>query len=382
MNNIQENEHLQPTLGFGIDNNSGPQTPVVKIAGVRDSIQTKLKTTMKRKAIVPEPQTTHMISSDEEDVFVPTTSKVQNTKTTTNQKQRTVVKKVKPAQPDNDNDDNTAVMETVKNMPVVQLKDFFLFQNVSNVEEDHEAELDMIALSMGCESLKEISTFQYPLRSVIFMLLYLNQNFQSILMNVKTLEKIVKSIPEVLQSLVEDWTDIEISEQCAQSSLNSLWAVWPTYVKKIIRTTTLPYEKWHTTFILNLEEPDIDISPTSLYRRDMLILRQSLVDLATTPNFIAQIRNSFLSQNTTTTSMSATPVHTQMQLAAVPGLRPAKHGGSGDERSIVDAYSRMTSRLTAGQGSFVISCNLAESPFTTKADVMMEDYVFDLKVYK
>lgn len=201
------------------------------------------------------------------------------------------------------------------------------------------------------------------------MLLYLNQNFQTIFLNVKLLEKITKTVPSIMQSLVEDWTDMEISEQCAQSSLNSLWAIWPTYVKKILRTTTLQFEKWHTNYIMSLEEPDIDIFPTSLFRRDMLILRQSLIDLATTPDFVVQIKNSFSSANTTTTSTCATRAPTQMQLAAVPGLRPAKRGGNGDEKDIVDAYSRLTSRLTTGQGSFDTSCNLAESPFTTKADV-------------
>lgn len=48
------------------------------------------------------------------------------------------------------------MQETVKNMPVVQLKDFFLSQNVSNVDDDYEAELDMVALSMGCTTLKDI----------------------------------------------------------------------------------------------------------------------------------------------------------------------------------------------------------------------------------
>lgn len=85
------------------------------------------------------------------------------------------------------------MQETVKNSPVVQLKDFFLSQNVSNIDDDHEAELDMVALSMDCTSLKDIPQFQYPLRSVIFMLLYLNRNFQSIFLNVKLLEKITKT---------------------------------------------------------------------------------------------------------------------------------------------------------------------------------------------
>lgn len=77
--NIDESTVVQPILGFGVEHPSGPQSPSIKITGVREQIQTKLKTTMKRKQPTEIPQQ-NLISSEEEDMFVATTSKNNNNK--------------------------------------------------------------------------------------------------------------------------------------------------------------------------------------------------------------------------------------------------------------------------------------------------------------
>lgn len=40
--NIDESSVLQPILGFGVENPSGPQSPSIKITGVRETNSNKI----------------------------------------------------------------------------------------------------------------------------------------------------------------------------------------------------------------------------------------------------------------------------------------------------------------------------------------------------
>ncbi|XP_050443882.1 uncharacterized protein LOC126847619 [Adelges cooleyi] len=92
--------------------------------------------------------------------------------------------------------------------------------------------------------------------------------------------------------------------------------------------------------------------------------------------------SSELYRNTATTSTSCTPALTQTQLVAVPGSVIAPSGGHGDELDIDDEFSSLTSKLSTGRISLDISLQKDTQSKTAKAHVIMEDYVYELKMYK
>ncbi|XP_050443878.1 uncharacterized protein LOC126847616 [Adelges cooleyi] len=94
------------------------------------------------------------------------------------------------------------------------------------------------------------------------------------------------------------------------------------------------------------------------------------------------VTNSASCRNTGTTCTSSTPVLTQTQLVAVPGSVVAPSGGQDDEIDIDDEFSSLTSKLSTGKISLDISLQKDTQSKTAKAHVMMEDFVYELKIYK
>ncbi|XP_050420226.1 uncharacterized protein LOC126833114 isoform X9 [Adelges cooleyi] len=95
-----------------------------------------------------------------------------------------------------------------------------------------------------------------------------------------------------------------------------------------------------------------------------------------------RVNNSDSSQNTATTSTSSTRVLTQTQLVAVPGSVAAASGEHVEEFDIDDEFSSLNSKLTTGKISLDISLQKDTQSKTAKAHVLMEDYVYELKMYK
>ncbi|XP_050443866.1 uncharacterized protein LOC126847600 [Adelges cooleyi] len=95
-----------------------------------------------------------------------------------------------------------------------------------------------------------------------------------------------------------------------------------------------------------------------------------------------RVNNSDSSRNTATTSTSSTRAHIQTQLVAVPGSVVAPSGGHGEDFDIDDEFSSLTSKLTTGRISLDISLQKDTQSKTAKAHVLMEDYVYELKMYK
>lgn len=87
-------------------------------------------------------------------------------------------------------------------------------------------------------------------------------------------------------------------------------------------------------------------------------------------------------RNTATTSTSSTRALTQTHLAVVHGSKEVQSGGSGDAFDLDDEFLSLDSRFSTGKTSLDISLQTDTLQKQYKAEVQMEEFVYELKIYK
>lgn len=83
-----------------------------------------------------------------------------------------------------------------------------------------------------------------------------------------------------------------------------------------------------------------------------------------------------------TTSMSSTPARTQMLLVAARGSREAQSGTDGGDVDIDEEFTSILSRFRTGRASLDITLQKANQTNTLKAEVSMDELVYELKIYR
>ncbi|KAL5238916.1 hypothetical protein ACI65C_006326 [Semiaphis heraclei] len=89
-----------------------------------------------------------------------------------------------------------------------------------------------------------------------------------------------------------------------------------------------------------------------------------------------------LCPSTTPTYTLSTPAPIQTVLVAVPGSVEVPSGETEGCPNIEDEFSQLTSQLLSGKQSLDISLQMATQSKILKAEVQMEEYVYDLKLYR
>lgn len=102
-----------------------------------------------------------------------------------------------------------------------------------------------------------------------------------------------------------------------------------------------------------------------------------------TPNAIPQsAAGGNWSANMATTSTSSMSAPIQTQLVAVRGSREAASGDVPENFDLDDEFMSLTSRFGSGKTSLDITLQTATQSKTLKAEVLMDDLVYELKIYK
>lgn len=91
-------------------------------------------------------------------------------------------------------------------------------------------------------------------------------------------------------------------------------------------------------------------------------------------------RESSLFTATTSTSPMCAPIQTRLVAAA--GSMEVKSGGQQKEFDIDDVFTSLSSRFTTGKTSLDISLQVDTQNKTLKSEVLMDEIVYDLKIYK
>lgn len=350
-------------LGFQIPSTAPRQ---IKINGVpKNAVQTKLKAVKRqRKQVISQPTVISSGSEDEE--FFQQQKKVK-----INDKSKV---------------EKSSVEEEAENLLdsklCVDLGDFFAEENI-DVRNNLDKQLEMISLGFGADE-KDLTNYSFPLKTIFMMIFLLKEPWFKILMDYRTLEKLLQLDVQCLLELRNSWSEIEMAETFAQPTgiQTSLWSTWLNYIREIYRLTSLPFDKWQIGYVKNLPVTTIDTSVTSLCLRDLSLVHESLQNLNNSGKTPVDLINLKSSQSIPTTSTSATLAPTQTKLVVVPGLKQVKHGGNGEDRDLGAALSRLTSRLNNGTPSLDITIQMASNPYTSKAEMVMEDLVYDLKIYR
>lgn len=175
------------------------------------------------------------------------------------------------------------------------------------------------------------------------------------------------------------WETIDMAD-----SLTSVWTSWTEFVGAAKKQLTDNVGDWLVSSVTDIRFGSDDISRMSLCRRDMSMLIRSLRKLRVSPNCPSSaITMDFgSSRNTTTTFMSPTHAPTVTDRVDAVGSLTAQLGEDGDDLDFDEELSSLASRLATGTGSLDITLQTAESPFTLSAEKRMEEFVYEVKIYR
>lgn len=169
---------------------------------------------------------------------------------------------------------------------------------------------------------------------------------------------------------------------CKERSLTELWIIGLQYLQTV--PEAIPLESMPASSAI-----DMWTLTESTYRR--YVSRTALMGLH---EYFTSSRWDWLdrthpqridgecSASTATTSMSCTPARTQTVLAVVRGSREAQGGDVGDGRDIDEEFTSLTSRFRTGRPSLDISLSRDTQPNTLVASVLMEEWIYDLRLYR
>lgn len=167
---------------------------------------------------------------------------------------------------------------------------------------------------------------------------------------------------------------------------DNLLVAWTCIQQTIKSLGIMPYEYLPVSSMLDIWENMVDTSRTFVSRQHLRILHNYFKNFDPTclvhneSQCVIDNGDSFLDTATTSTSYTSAPIQTQ--LVAVRGSTEVRRGDDVDERDLDDEFTCLTSRFTTGKTSLDISLQKDTQSKILKAEVKMEDYVYELKIYK
>ena len=166
----------------------------------------------------------------------------------------------------------------------------------------------------------------------------------------------------------------------------NLLLAWTCIQQTIKSMGIMPYEYLPVSCMLDIWENMVDTSRTFVSRQHLRILHNYFKNFDPTclVHNASQtvLDNGDLYPDTATTSTSYTSAPIQTQLVAVRGSTAVQRGDDVEERDLDDEFTCLTSRFTTGKTSLDISLQKDTQSKILKAEVKMEDYVYELKIYK
>ncbi|ACI01074.1 putative non-structural protein [Dysaphis plantaginea densovirus] len=200
------------------------------------------------------------------------------------------------------------------------------------------------------------------------------ENFVASMLNPKRWRPIVQ---------LNHWQLQAASIMCSENleTGENVWLEWMKLQPLIYPTMTPDIENWRVKHLLDIWEALPDTSRTFVSRRTARNLFNSLSMFDNYPDYLLKSKCD-LCPATIPTSTSYTPALTQTVLVAVPGSVEVQSGEAGGLPDIEDEFSQLTSQLLSGKQSIDISLQMAMQSKILKAEVQMQDYVYDLKVYR
>lgn len=166
--------------------------------------------------------------------------------------------------------------------------------------------------------------------------------------------------------------------------VTSLWMAWTEFIVAIRKIQSTPPAEWRVDFMTDIVFSTDDTSRMSLPRHTMSVLVKSLRKLRHSPVCPrpSTIMDFVSSHAMTTTCTSPTHAPIQTEVVDVRGSSTVSLGGDGEDLDFDEELASLASRLATGSGSLDITLQTAESPFMLSAEKRMEQYVYELKIYR
>lgn len=161
------------------------------------------------------------------------------------------------------------------------------------------------------------------------------------------------------------------------------WTIYLEVIKALYENILIPLSDVQLQHICSLKKVLPDINTMWLCLRELLTWKTSLMNsLQELEQSVIKTTNSVLFPVTATTSTSSTRAPTQTRLAVVRGCRPVRDTSDSEDDDLDAEFSAMSSRFRTGKTSLDILLQMGGKNVISKAEVQMEDVVFDLKVYE
>lgn len=166
--------------------------------------------------------------------------------------------------------------------------------------------------------------------------------------------------------------------------IGNLWTSWMKVLYQTAKSDLSPYEYMPASSLLSIWEQTDVTSQMFVSRAHLTTIFNFYMNYepASTLATKKPETNFESCPSTATTSMLPMSARTQTRLAVVFGSKEAGSGDGIDERDIDDEFSSLTSRFQTGKTSLDILLQKDTQSKTLKAEVRMEDFVYDLKIYK
>lgn len=245
---------------------------------------------------------------------------------------------------------------------------------------------------MGTTDLEEVQAVEWPIEVLLIWVAvhvpmkhvncmrYLLQirSLQALEKTKKPLDPVTSYILSSLNSCVFD-TEEEV-DNMPYTALRAWYKYIMNPLMNLKKTNFMSLQMNSLTTLL--EDPD---RPTDLPLVDFLMLEtlgQQLKNLDYIP-LDTQVPISDLLQSMGITSTSSTCALTQTRLAVVRGSRAVSSAANTNRTtSINDEFTALTSAIPTGNTSVDITLQMDTSTRKLSAEVEMEEYIYDLKIYR
>lgn len=170
-----------------------------------------------------------------------------------------------------------------------------------------------------------------------------------------------------------------------QDDVTSLWTAWTDFIAvfRALDDVKTPND-WDVNCIADIDFQEPDTLRMSLSLPFLSVLRRSLKSLLHSLQCPEQKKPMVfgLSRPTTTTSTSRTRALFPTEAVDVLGSSTLPSGDDSEDLDFEDEISSLTSRLSTGAGCLDITLQTAESQYSLQAEKKMEDFVYELKIYR
>lgn len=194
-------------------------------------------------------------------------------------------------------------------------------------------------------------------------------------LNYKMWNRQLKIYQLQIKQVIQDW---ELAVE------TKIWDTFQTLLRTLYDNTETEFYNLRVKHLLDLWAATKDIAQSSVSCREAKLLLGSLMNYEKIclNDEAPMTINSESSRFTETTSTSCTPAHTQMVLVAAPGSKAVQRKEEVNSLDLDEEFTCLTSRFQTGKASLDISLQLDTQSKTLKAEVEMQDYVYDLKIYR